>query len=69
MIQLRSYWSSGSSEQGDDKNDGQDESRPVRTAAQAIKIANRTGLDIMVLGDSDTVERLSAKLEHERKKY
>ena len=41
----------------------------MRTAAQAIKVANRTGRDIMVLGDFDTVERLSAELEREHEKF
>ena len=46
------------SEQGDDKYSGLSE-----TTARAIKNANRTGLDIKVLGEA---KRLTEELERER---
>jgi hypothetical protein len=56
------------SEQGDDENDGLSEDAPIRTAAKAISIANRTGRDIHVLGSGEMLQRLTAELELERTK-
>jgi hypothetical protein len=52
---------------GDDRRGGLQEIRPVRTAAKAIKIANKRGIsEIKVLGDEATRSRLIAQLENER---
>ena len=51
------------SEQGDDKYSGLRDTTAVRTAARAIKNANRTGRDIKVLGEA---KRLTEELERER---
>ena len=56
------------SETGDDKDDGLHVGKPVRTAAHAVKIANKTGRNIQVVGNWDAVARLSAELKLERKK-
>jgi hypothetical protein len=37
------------SDTGDDKNDGLEENRPVKTSARAIKISLKTGREIRVL--------------------
>ena len=37
------------SERGNDKNDGLDESRPVRSAAKAIKISIKTGREVRMV--------------------
>ena len=37
------------SERGNDKNDGLDESRPVRSAAKAIKISIMTGREVRMV--------------------
>ena len=37
------------SERGNDKNDGLDESRPVRSAARAIKISIKTGREVRMV--------------------
>jgi hypothetical protein len=46
------------SERGDDRHDGLQEERPVRSAKRAIEISIRTGRNIRVLGNWDTVGRL-----------
>ena len=50
-------------EQGDDKYSGLSEKTAVRTVARAVKIANRTGRDIKLLGEA---KRFTEELERER---
>ena len=49
-------------EQGDDKYSGLSEKTAVRTVARAVKIANRTGRDIKLLGEA---KRFTEELERE----
>ena len=54
---------------GDDRRSGLNERSPVRTAARAIKIANKRGIrEIRILGDEAMRSRLIAQLETERHK-
>ena len=55
------------SDNGDDKNDGLDENRPVRSAASAIKISLKTGREIRMLDNWEAVGRHGKDLEEERK--
>ena len=55
------------SDNGDDKNDGLDENRPVRSAARAIKISLKTGREIRMLDNWEAVGRHGKDLEEERK--
>ena len=49
------------SERGNDKHDGLDESRPVRSAAKAIKISIKTGREVRAVG------RLGKERDEQRK--
>ena len=55
------------SDNGDDKNDGLDENRPVRSAARAIKISLKKGREIRMLDNWEAVDRHGKDLEKERK--
>jgi hypothetical protein len=55
------------SEFGNDQKDGLSESEPVRTAARAIEIANKTGRDIRVIGSWEAMGRLMTDLYRQRK--
>ena len=43
------------SDNGDDKNDGLEENRPVRSAANAIKISLKTGREIRMLDNWEAI--------------
>ena len=55
------------SDNGDDKNDGLEENRPVRSAANAIKISLKTGREIRMLDNWEAIGRHGKDLEVERK--
>ena len=53
------------SERGNDKNDGLDESRPVRSAARAIKISIKTGREVRMVDNLEA--RHGKEFEGQRK--
>jgi hypothetical protein len=55
------------SDNGHDKNDGLDASRPVRSAATAIKISLKTGREIRMLDNWEAARRDGNDFEAERK--
>jgi hypothetical protein len=54
------------SESGNDKNDGLDENRPVRSTARAIMISLKTGREVRMLDNWQAAGRQS-DLERQRK--
>ena len=57
------------SERGNDKNDGLDESRPVRSAAKAIKISIKTGREVRMVDNLEAVGRLGKERDEQRKAF
>ena len=57
------------SERGNDKNDGLDESRPVRSAARAIKISIKTGREVRMVDNLEAVGRLGKERGEQRKGF
>jgi hypothetical protein len=55
------------SESGDDKNDGLDTNRPVKTTARAMKIALKTGREIRVLDYEEDAGRPRNEVERLRR--
>lgn len=45
------------SEIGDDRNDGLEENKPVRSGSKAIKISLKTGREVKVLDHPDAIDR------------
>ena len=55
------------SEHGDDKHDGLEENRPVRSTSRAIRISLRTGREVKVLDHPEAGGRHGNELERQRK--
>ena len=55
------------SERGNDKNDGLDESRPVRSAAKAIKISIKTGREVRMVDNLEA--RHGKEFEGQRRAF
>ena len=57
------------SERGNDKHDGLDESRPVRSAAKAIKISIKTGREVRMVDNLEADGRLGKERDEQRKAF
>ena len=55
-------------ERGDDKNNGLSGDKPVRTEAQAIKIAKREGITWIKICESGAIKKISAEAKKRAKK-
>ena len=53
---------------GDDKNSGLDPGTPVRSEAQAIKIANRNGITRIHVAEGGAIKQLATEAKERAKK-